>query len=222
MVRHYRREPVCSRSPQARWGPEVRPELREVENSGSCLARACPRWPVPVLRQAHHRLAEGFQRGHPSGATGTTGGPAGDFERDPLGYCVPGSVQNRCRSAARFPPVHGLAAQRQPPRRRAPFLQDEHQDQERGSPTSPSGRAGLVSTCSCLPLHASRLQMCKPEHGHPAYGVPVFQCPGRCVSRSSFHSSVQSPKVELVLMFPSRDPRAKVDLNCSTARRAML
>ena len=55
--------------------------------------------------------------------------------------------------------------------------------------------------------------MCKPEHGHPAYGLPVFQYPCRCVSRSSFHTSVQSPKVE----FARSTGRAKVELNCSTA-----
>ena len=71
----------------------VQPELRQVENSGSCLARAGPRWPVQVLRQAHHHLAAGLQRGHDSGATGTTGGPAGHFEGEALGYCLTRSVQ---------------------------------------------------------------------------------------------------------------------------------
>ena len=154
MVRHYRREPDCSRSPQARWEPEVQPELRQVENSGSCLARACPRWPVPVLRQAHHHLAAGLQRGHQSGANATTGEPAGHFEGEALGYCFARSVQARSRSAARLPPVHCLSAQRQPPRRRAGCPRAQHTVQE-GGPTSPCGRAGLVSTCSCLPLHAS-------------------------------------------------------------------
>ena len=162
MVRHYRRELVCSRSLQARWTQAVQPELRQVENSGSCLARAGPRWPVQVLRQAHHPLTAGLQRGHQSGATGTTGGPAGHFEGEALGYCLTRSVQARSRSAARFPPVHGFAAQRQPPRRRAGCLRDEHAFQD-GGPTSPSGRAGLVSTCSCL---------------------PVLQYHCRCVSRS--------------------------------------
>ena len=55
--------------------------------------------------------------------------------------------------------------------------------------------------------------MCKPEHGHPAYGLPVFQYPCRCVSRRSFHTSVQSPKLE----FARSTGRAKGELNCSTA-----